>query len=349
MTGDRPNAVRRAWSAYRQRWKRRKLLWRCLRAGGELTPLADRTAAIQPGDILAFAAVRNEMLRLPQFLDHYRRLGVGHFLMVDNASTDGTDGFLRDQPDVSLWRAAGGYRASRFGMDWLGALLFRHGHGHWCVTADADELLIYPDWDRRALPDLVSHLEAVGRPALGAMMLDLYPRGPLDRAEAGPEAPPTEQLPWFDAAPYRCAVVPPKRNRILRGGVRERVFFPDAPGRGPTLNKLPLVRWNRRYVYVNSTHSLLPPRLNDEYDGPGDPRLSGILLHSKFLPDSAARAAEELRRGQHFIDPGLYRPYHQAVARAPVLWHDGSVRYRDWRQLLDLGLMGAGDWLATGG
>ena len=349
MTGDRPNAVRRAWSAYRQRWKRRKLLWRCLRAGGELTPLADRTAAIQPGDILAFAAVRNEMLRLPQFLDHYRRLGVGHFLMVDNASTDGTDGFLRDQPDVSLWRAAGGYRASRFGMDWLGALLFRHGHGHWCVTADADEMLIYPDWDRRALPDLVSHLEAVGRPALGAMMLDLYPRGPLDRAEAGPEAPPTEQLPWFDAAPYRCAVVPPKRNRILRGGVRERVFFPDAPGRGPTLNKLPLVRWNRRYVYVNSTHSLLPPRLNDEYDGPGDSRLSGILLHSKFLPDSAARAAEELRRGQHFIDPGLYRPYHQAVARAPVLWHDGSVRYRDWRQLLDLGLMGAGDWLATGG
>ncbi len=307
--------------------------------------MADRTAAIRRGDILCFVTVRNEMLRLPQFLDHYRRLGVRHFLIVDNGSTDGTDGFLRGQPDVSLWRSAGPYRAARFGMDWLGALLMRHGHGHWCLTVDADELLIYPDWDRRPLPDLVAHLDAIRRPAMGAMMLDLYPKGPLGSAEAGPEAPLAQQLPWFDAAPYRCEIVPPKRNRILRGGVRERVFFPDAPARGPTLNKLPLVRWHWRYAYVNSTHSALPPRLNDEYDGPGDPRLSGILLHGKFLPDSAARAAEELGRGQHFIDPGAYRDYHAAVARAPVLWHEGSARYRDWRQLLDLGLMGTGDWL----
>ncbi|WP_374299659.1 glycosyltransferase family 2 protein [Paracoccus sp. (in: a-proteobacteria)] len=347
MSKGRPSAMRRAWSAYRQRWKRRKLLWRCMKAGRALSPLVDRTGAIRPGDILCFATVRNEMLRLPQFLDHYRGLGVTAFLIVDNASTDGTDRFLRDRADVSLWRAAGGYRASRFGMDWLGALLLRHGHGHWCLTVDADELLIYPHWDSRPLPDLVAHLDAARRPAMGAMMLDLYPQGPLDRAEAPADAPLTEQLPWFDAAPYRCEVVHPKRNRILRGGVRERVFFPDDPRRGPTLNKLPLVRWDRRYVYVNSTHSLLPPRLNDEYDGPGDPRLSGILLHGKFLPDSAARAAEELRRAQHFIDPPAYRDYHASVARAPVLWHEGSVRYRGWGQLQELGLMGRGDWFTT--
>ena len=159
----------------------------------------------------------------------------------------------------------------------------------------------------------------------------------------------TERLPWFDASPYRCRMVPPKRNRILHGGVRERVFFPGDPDRGPTLNKLPLLRWNRRYVYVNSTHSALPPRLNDHYDGPGDPRPSGVLLHGKFLPDSTARASEELVRGQHFIDPQGYRAYHGEIAQAPVLWHEGSVRYRDWRQLVDLGLMGGGDWLSSKG
>ena len=349
VTGHRPAALRRAWSAWRQRWKRRALLWRCLRAGRDLTPLADRTAAIRQGDILCFATLRNEMLRLPEFLGHYRRLGVRHFLIVDNASTDGSDAFLRGQPDVSLWRAGGSYRASRFGMDWLGALLFRHGHGHWCVTADADELLVYPDWDRRPLGDLTAHLDAAGRLAMGAMMLDLYPTGPLGRADAGPQAPLAEQLPWFDPSPYRCRVVWPKRNRILHGGVRERVFFPDDPDRGPTLNKLPLVRWNRRYVYVNSTHSMLPPRLNDEYDGPGDPRLSGVLLHGKFLPDSTARAAEELSRRQHFINPEGYRAYHAAIAQAPVLWHQGSARYGGWRQLVDLGLMGRGDWLSSKG
>lgn len=349
MNGGQAPALRRAWSAWRQRWKRRELLWRCLRAGLDLTPLADRTTAIQPGGILCFATLRNEMLRLPEFLNHYRRLGVRHFLIVDNGSTDGSDAFLRDQPDVSLWRSSGSYRAARFGMDWLGALLFRHGHGHWCVTVDADELLVYPDWDRRPLPQLTAHLDAIRCPAMGAMMLDLYPSGPLDRADAGPQAPLTERLPWFDSSPYRCRVVPPKRNRILHGGVRERVFFADDPDRGPTLNKLPLVRWNRRYVYVNSTHSALPPRLNDHYDGPGDPRLSGVLLHGKFLPDSAARAQEELDRRQHFIDPERYRDYHSAIAQVPVLWHQGSVRYTGWRQLLDLGLMGQGKWLSSKG
>jgi glycosyltransferase involved in cell wall biosynthesis len=349
VTGDRAPAFRRGWSAWRQRWKRRELLWRCLRAGRDLAPLADRTAAIRPDSILCFATLRNEMLRLPEFLDHYRRLGVGSFLIVDNASTDGTGDFLRGQPDVSLWQAPGSYRSARFGMDWLGALLFRHGHGHWCVTVDADELLIYPEWDRHPLPRLTAHLDAAGCPAMGAMMLDLYPRGPLGQADAGPGAPLTERLPWFDASPYRCRMVPPKRNRILHGGVRERVFFPGDPDRGPTLNKLPLLRWNRRYVYVNSTHLALPPRLNDHYDGPGDPRLSGVLLHGKFLPDSTARASEELVRGQHFIDPQDYRAYHGAIAQAPVLWHEGSVRYRDWRQLVDLGLMGGGDWLSSKG
>lgn len=349
MSEGRPPAWRRAWSAWRLHGKRRTLLRRCRRAGDDLIPLVDRTTAIRPGAILGLAAVRNEMLRLPEWLDHYRRLGVGAFLVVDNASTDGTEAFLRDQPDLSLWRAAGPYRAARFGMDWLGALLARHGHGHWCVTADADELLIYPGWDRRPLPDLVAHLDAAGRPAMGAIMLDLYPRGPLDRAEAPEGAPLTDRLPWFDPAPYRCRVAYPRRNRILQGGARERVFFPAAPHRGPTLNKLPLVRWDRRYAYINSTHSALPPRLNDAYDGPGDPRLSGVLLHAKFLPDSAARAAEELERAQHFIDPAAYRAYHGAVAQAPVLWHDGSVRYRDWRQLRDLGLMGSAGWITTGG
>lgn len=78
------------------------MLWRALRAGKTLTPLADRTAAIRRGDILCLATRRHEMRRVPGFLDHYRRLGVRHFLIVDNASTDGTDRFLRGQADVSL-------------------------------------------------------------------------------------------------------------------------------------------------------------------------------------------------------------------------------------------------------
>ncbi|MAN57384.1 MAG: glycosyl transferase family 2 [Paracoccus sp.] len=336
------------WLRYRLRWKRRELLWRAIRAGRRLSPVADRSAGIRRGDILCLATIRNEAARLPRFLAHYRGLGVAHFLIVDNDSDDGSAEFLRIQGDVSLWRARGSYREARFGLDWVNALLFRHGRGHWCVTADADEFLIYPDWEERDLHALTAHLDASGIEAMGALMLDLYPQGALGRADAPEDAPLWLRLPYFDGGPYRCRTIQPRRNRWVQGGARERAFFATDPARSPTLNKLPLVRWRAGRVYVNSTHSMLPPRLNDAWDGPGDPRLSGVLLHGKFLPDILARSAEELTRRQHFRDPHAYAAYHRAITEAPVLWHEGSRRFAGWRQLLDLGLMGAGEWLSGG-
>ncbi len=144
------------WTAYALRWKRRRLLWRALRARHNLVPAKIRTAAIRPDDILAATVLRNEIDRLPYFLEHHRALGVGHFLIVDNASTDGSAAYLRDQPDVSVWQTGHGYKQSRFGMDWLTWLLSRHGHGHWCLTLDADELFIYPYWDSRDLRALTA-------------------------------------------------------------------------------------------------------------------------------------------------------------------------------------------------
>ncbi|MCF3973281.1 glycosyltransferase family 2 protein [Paracoccus salsus] len=340
-----PGRLRRAWSAYRLRWKRRGLIWRAIRRGRRLTPLSDQTAAIRRGDVLLFATQRNEVARLPEFLAHYRALGVAHFLIVDNDSDDGSTALLREQPDVSLWRITDSYRGSRFGMDWLGALLFRHGHGHWCLTVDVDELLVYPDCDRSNLRTLTDHLQRRGLAGMGALMLDLYPQGPLNRADAPPGAALTDRLPFFDAGPYRCQVQLPKRNRWVQGGARERVFFADRPHRSPTLNKLPLIRWRRHYAYVNSTHSMLPPGLNDLYDGPGDPRLSGVLLHGKFLPQIVPRSREELQRRQHFANPDLYVGYHRALAAAPVLWQPASLRYQGPAQLVGLGLMGSGEWL----
>ena len=84
-------------------------------------PEQDRTTGIKRTDILLFVTVRNEEERLPYFLDYYRRLGIDHFLFVDNASTDGTGELLRRQDDVSLWSSDQSYRLSRFGVDWLTA------------------------------------------------------------------------------------------------------------------------------------------------------------------------------------------------------------------------------------
>ena len=331
--------------AWRLRWKRRRLLWRALRKRRQLRSLVDRTGTIRPGDILAAITVRNEALRLPHFLDHYRRLGVAHFLFVDNGSTDGTTELLRSQPDVSVWTTSDSYRLSRFGLDWLTWLQIRHAHRHWCLTLDADEILIYPYWESRDLRALTGWLESQGRQSFGAMMLDLYPKGPLGQHSYRPGDNPFDTLHWFDAGNHTVRIQPRMQNLWIQGGARGRMFFTEEPRKAPTLNKVPLVLWNRRFAYLNSTHAILPARLNRIYDDAGGELTSGVLLHTKFLPIAAERATEEQQRGEHFANSGLYDAYYDQLAQGPDLWCPTSTRLTGWRQLEALGLISRGGWL----
>jgi hypothetical protein len=334
-----------ALRAYGLRIKRRKFLWRSFRSRHALHVVKDRTGAIRADDILCFLAVRNESIRLPHFLDHHRKLGVNSFLIVDNDSTDGTREFLAAQPDVSLWRTDSSYKRSRFGLDWVTWLLMRHGHGHWCLTLDADELLIYPYWETRTLPALTGWLEDQGLEMLGAMMLDLYPDGPLSQAAIQPGDNPLKVLRWFDTGNYGVQVQQKMRNLWIQGGPRARLFFASDPRRAPTLNKIPLVRWNRRYAYVNSTHAMLPPRMNEVYDKIGGERISGLLLHTKFLPEIVTKSAEEKMRRQHFANSTLYDDYYDTLIADPVLHCAKSETLGGWRRLEALGLMSRGGWI----
>lgn len=324
------------------RWKRRRLLYRSWKRRTEIRRISG--GQIPSDGVLVFATMRNEMLRLPHWLDHYRALGVAHFLVVDNGSDDGTTDCLAAQPDVSVWTTDHSYKASRFGVDWLTCLQRTYGHGRWCLTVDADELLVYPDHQTRDLNALTAHLEGNGRQAFGCLMLDLYPKGPVGKAsyEAGDD--PVSVLRWFDADNYRAQLHRVFGNLWIQGGVRDRLFFGSQPERAPTLNKTPLVKWNRSFAYVTSTHQILPRRLNDVFDlGQGD-RVSGVLLHTKFLPNIGAKSEEELSRGEHFENSDLYTPYYNALIDDPDLWCASSVAYTGPDQLVDLGLMSRGTW-----
>ncbi len=306
--------------------------------------MADRTGAIGARDVLLFACLRNERIRLPYFLDYYRSLGVGHFLMVDNGSVDGSAEYLSGHDDVSLWRADGSYAAARFGMDWVGALLFRHGHGHWCLTVDADEFFVYPFCDTRPLPALTDWLDDCGLRSFSAMLLDMYPRGPVDEAPYAEGQDPFEIAQWFDGANYTIRRNPELRNLWIQGGPRARAFFADRPQAAPALNKIPLVKWRRRYAYVHSTHMLLPRGLNLTYDQSGGEAASGALLHAKFLHTIRDKAAEEAERGEHYAGGREYAAYRAGLEHSPDLWTEWSERYINWRQLEILGLMSKGNW-----
>ncbi len=328
------------------RWLRRQAwrLWRALRAQAELRPSAVRVKCIRHDDVLLFACVRNEAERLPFFLKHYRALGVGHFLIVDNASSDESAALLADSADVSLWSTPASYRAARYGMDWLNGLLWRFGAGHWCVTVDADELLLYPHHPTRPLPALAAWLEAQGIPALGCLMLELFPRGPVTAPCYEPGQDPTEILSFYDAANYTIRYRADLGALLVRGGPRARAFFANQPERAPTLSKIPLVKWRRGFVYWNSTHYLLPRQLNAVWEAEGGERISGVLLHTKFLPSIGARSAEEKLRRQHFGEPGAFDAYYDALIAGPDLFHRWAAAWGGWEKLEAEGLISRGGW-----
>jgi hypothetical protein len=320
-------------------------------------------AAAVSGEIRVFAKCRNERLRLPAFLKHYRHLGVDRFFIVDNGSSDGTIEYLAAEPDVQLFRTAGRFREARGGTDWLNALLAAFGAGAWCVTVDIDELLVYPGSERAPLRSFTDYLHRGGYQAVACLLLDLYPSGPLKAGvyTAGEEL--LAAAPYFDAGPYKVSPYMLCPNFVVTGGMRERVFFREpatsvgskirhglinvmhrtpvlretpwaraARQRSPCLTKVPLVRWDEQTRYIYCTHFLSPKVMAPD---------TGVLLHFKFLHDFHARSSQEAARGEYHDSAAEYVRYARAFETDPDMRLDfeGSARFESSTQLVQLGLM----------
>ena len=168
---------------YKLRLERKDRRYRAFsRARKDLSAVKKRIKQTKSGDILLFSVIRNEHPRLSFFLDYYRKLGVDHFCFIDNQSEDDTVSYLLDQEDVSIWSAKGSYARAAYGVHWLNFLLSRYGSGHWCLTVDADEFLVFPHCDARPIGALTDWLDTQNKNAFPTLLLDLYPDGDIKDA-----------------------------------------------------------------------------------------------------------------------------------------------------------------------
>lgn len=331
-------------AAYRLRLRRQRLLLRAFRRRRDLSSVTNRMATCPPQPILLFSTLRNERIRLPYFLDYYRKLGVDHFVLVDNGSDDGSREYLAAEPDVSLWSTGASYKRSRFGMDWVMHLLRRYGRDRWCLTVDVDEFLVFPFCEARPLRALTDWLDSSETRTFSAMLLDMYPKGAMHEQPYREGQNPFEIAQYFDSGNYSIRRNPGLRNLWIQGGPRARLYFTEDPKEAPAMNKIPLVKWDPSFAYVSSTHMMLPRGLNLVYEEAGGEKPSGCLLHAKFLDTFAIKAEEELRRGQHYAESQEYRAYREGIERERDLWCNWSEKYINWRQLETLGLMSKGNW-----
>lgn len=281
---------------------------RLLRAR-DLEAIAIRTAC-RASRYLAVVVVKNEKPRFDYLLTYYRELGVDHFIVIDNESTDGLGDDLLLHEDITLYRAHGDYGKSRFGVDWVNAVLFRHGRGKWVLHVDVDEFLVYADDDHISLPSLCAALERDKRRSSQALMIDMYSDGPASDCVLIAGQNPLELTPFFDGSGYEARYDPRTLGTWIKGGVRGRVFFADDRWAGPALNKTPLVRWRRDFAFIQSAHELWPRSLNGARRRP---ELG--LLHFKFTAVSISKMHDAANRSQHTREYEAYAP----AAFAPMM------------------------------
>jgi hypothetical protein len=291
---------------------------------------------------------------------------VTRFFIIDHDSSDGTTEYLIGQPDVHLFRTANHYSDARSGTDWLHALLMEFGVGGWCVTVDIDELLVYAGSEHNTLQRLTEYFDQHGYEALSCLLLEQYPAGPLRECAYEPGGDLTASAPFFDAGPYQRSAVDLCPGVLIRGGVRERIFFPGFRNRSlvskisaglgyhaahrmpflhdvswiresrrrypPCLTKVPLVRWDEQSAYVYSTHFVSSKVVAPD---------TGVLLHFKFLQDFHARAVQEAARREHYDGAFEYRRYAERLGENPDMTFmcEESTRFQGTSQLVLLGLM----------
>lgn len=125
--------------------------------------------------VIVFCEVTNERSKLPQFLNHYRRLGCSSFVFLDNGSVDGTVALLLQQPDTVVYsRSTDGLATSGRERGWLEGLVRAHVSGRWALIADVDELLFWTNCEEESLAGLAARATRMGLSQVFTPVLNAY-------------------------------------------------------------------------------------------------------------------------------------------------------------------------------
>ncbi|WP_068114516.1 glycosyltransferase family 2 protein [Tropicimonas marinistellae] len=277
------------------------------------------------------ALMRNEIYFLPAFLDHYRRLGVDHFVLLDDASDDGAREYALAQPDVTLLRSPYRYgdeltgpdgRRTKAKMLWRRELLSRWSDDCWTLHVDIDEFIDLPDG--MSFPALAARLEREGHDLAYGAMVDMYPINVHVISELRSDVEFSPQQDWyFDAVPHLLPhpFGPPLE---IYGGARERLCRkygirtkPIPPARRLTnlfygqtapflhrLRKAAFVKWNAGRKLRNE-HSIAKAR---------SARIVLPIRHYKFTPALVAKVEFALATGAYTKNSGQYRLLDRLLA-----------------------------------
>ena len=271
-------------------------------------------------DPIVFVVVRNEIERMKIFFDHYRKLGIHQFVVLDNGSDDGTLEFVMNQNDTKVYQTLNPYQTEKR-ISWLEKLLVLNGMNRWCIVVDSDELLDYEGSNEHSIKDLVQKSVELGHNRIWGLMLDMYSKEPLF-SEEDIRISITENYKYFDTDSYVLNIVgEPDAVKLfdeIYGGPRYRVFKQKM-----TLSKQAIFYFGKDVLYRNS--HFLSPVIRW-----GEAPCWFVLKHYKFLQNDKAEYERRVKKKCFFLDSKNYKSILKQIGDNKVsLFYEGSYEFKD--------------------
>jgi len=298
--------------------------------------------------VVAFSIIRDEIFYLPAFLEYHRRLGVHHFIFLDDGSTDGTFDYLCLQPDCLLLRSQVKYSQIILAKDLSGRISKRRAcyflkqyipelylHDKYVLSLDADEFLVlppcFPD-----LPSLVTYLSSRNIHTIAASLIEFYPRYLSDLSRHTTASCFDHLLhvaPLYDHLP----LLRPRLFggfRVVNQSASTRIFT-SAHIKSPyttTPYKIPLYLHNSNWIVGSHNAKRRPYR-----------HILLALFHFKFTHDLYRRTIAAINLKSHSQGSRKYECYSRLFMQydqsSYELTCSHSREYSSPKPLMDIGLM----------
>jgi glycosyl transferase family 2 len=239
-------------------------------------------------ELLVISVVRNGELYIKSFTDHYRSMGVKHFVFLDNGSTDHTLKILCGQKGVTVLQTDAPY--NKYENTMKRYLAERFSPGRWNLCADIDELFDYPFSKNLCLSDFLGYLNENKYTAVVTQMLDMFSNIPLNKLESKPDDALNKKYIYYDISSIEKEdyLWSERSNPAIKmhwGGIRKMVF-----GTINGLTKSALVLMDGRVKPFITWHHAKGARMAD---------ISCLLRHYPFVSSFYAKVKDAVRTGRY--------------------------------------------------
>lgn len=287
-------------------------------------------------ELIVLCLVRDGVMWIRSFLEHYFALGVAHVVLLDNGSTDGTVERASAYDRVTVLRTDLPFKYFEVGLRrWLTR---EYGTGRWTLAPDADELWDYPYSDRLPVSSFLGYLDARGYRVVTAHALDMFADVPFSALRSSPDDDLKSVYRFYDLTDitttrevYWITNGQTQSPDVVStfGGIRERFFGTEC-------------LCQTRHALVLTDGDTAPY----EYDGHFTARgpvadITTVLLHYKFVGTVLEQARTNLAMRQHHGGSVNYRGIYEVLTRDPdfSFMTDRARELRSVNELVDAGLL----------